>query len=333
MCINMDVKRYITLFKPPNYHCLSPQITVMSQTPKSFNASGTISSIATGDCRLHQQAVENSLQPNILSSLSSGKILFVNPAACTLLGYSQKELLTKNRKEILTMSDRSFKKRLKNRGSIEHLMVSAIKKNGNLVACEITSAVFTGPAGTEKAIITLYDMTQLLQEQKDSHNMEEKIVADNIHIARLRQKKIDTSKEKVVAGNILLAKSKQKRIDGRKEKIVAGNIRAAKAMQREIDVNKDKITEKNIVQALEASDKRLAAQKHEFITIASHELKTPITCLKAYVQLMQIELPAKNSVMSEMLTKANEQIDKLTGLTNNLLSTVHIEQGKLKGIL
>lgn len=302
----------------------------MPEVPKNFDTSEIIYGLDTSDCTLHEEAINNSLQPNILSSVSNGKIILANAAACTLLGYSEKELLTKRTAEILNIIDKNFKKRLKSGESIEHLMVSAIKKNGEMLACEITSAVFTDGDGIEKAIMTLYDMRQFLLDKKDSLKRKEKIVADNILVARLKQKKIDIGKEKIVAGNIRLAKVKQKKIDSMNEKIVAGNIAAAKVRQREIDINNEKIVEENIVQALEESDKRLAYQKQEFITVASHELKTPITCLKAYVQLMQIEVPVKNTVVSEILIKANEQIDKLAGLTENLLSTAHLEEGKIK---
>ena len=63
----------------------------------------------------------------------------------------------------------------------------------------------------------------------------EKIVADNIELAKSKQKKIDIIKEKIVADNIELAKSKQKEIDVENQLIVADNIIIAKSKQKEID--------------------------------------------------------------------------------------------------
>ena len=50
-------------------------------------------------------AFENSAQPNIISIISSGKIIVANRAACHLLGYSCKEFLTKNRSDIFDIKE------------------------------------------------------------------------------------------------------------------------------------------------------------------------------------------------------------------------------------
>ena len=65
---------------------------------------------ATSDDMLRHLAFDNSLQANIISTVSNGKIIMANHAACKLLGYSKKEILTKDRVTIFNMNERGFKK-------------------------------------------------------------------------------------------------------------------------------------------------------------------------------------------------------------------------------
>ncbi len=183
------------------------------------------------DDMLHRLAFDNSLQANIITMVGSGKIIAANSAACKLLGYSKKELLTKSRKTILDINENSFKKMLKQRtiGAHSKAYVKAIKKSGRFIPCEIKSALFMDTDGMEKAITTITDMSQSNQKQKNIDAIKERIVAYNIDLAKSKQKNIDTKKEKKVAHNIDLAKSKQKNIDSKKEKIVADNIILAQA--------------------------------------------------------------------------------------------------------
>jgi PAS domain S-box-containing protein len=75
----------------------------------------------------------------------------------------------------------------------------------------------------------------------------------------------------------------------------------------------------------------LSKQKDEFIGIASHELKTPVTSIKAYTQLLQHRFQKnEDSKSAEMLGKMNYQLDKLTSLIGDLLDVTKIEGGKLQ---
>lgn len=163
--------------------------------------------INTTDNTLREQAFDNSLQPNILSTVSNGRLALVNAAACKLLGYTAKELLTKSRFDIFDIREDSFKEMLRQRTAQGQstAFVTAKKKNGELFHCEISSAVFIDSAGVEKAITTLRDMSKGLLAQRNLDEKKEKKVADNIVLARAKQKNIDKKKDKMVAANIVLA--------------------------------------------------------------------------------------------------------------------------------
>jgi PAS domain S-box-containing protein len=76
--------------------------------------------------------------------------------------------------------------------------------------------------------------------------------------------------------------------------------------------------------------KQLERQKDEFISIASHELKTPVTSLKAYAQVLSKRMAKKGDMdAAKHLTKMDNQLDKLTNLIKDLLDVTKIEAGKL----
>lgn len=76
--------------------------------------------------------------------------------------------------------------------------------------------------------------------------------------------------------------------------------------------------------------KHLQSQKDEFLSIASHELKTPITSMKAYLQILSKMLEANgDQSFINFAAKANRQVNKLTTLINDLLDVTKIQAGKM----
>ncbi len=72
-------------------------------------------------------------------------------------------------------------------------------------------------------------------------------------------------------------------------------------------------------------------QKDYFIKMASHELKTPITSIKGYVQLLQsMYKDNENTFLTGSLDKLGNQINKLTNLIGELLDLSKIKSGHLE---
>ena len=77
--------------------------------------------------------------------------------------------------------------------------------------------------------------------------------------------------------------------------------------------------------------KRMEKQKEEFISIASHELKTPVTSVKAYAQILEDSfIKARDKRSAELLEKMNHQVDRLTALITDLLDFTRIQGEKLQ---
>ncbi len=78
------------------------------------------------------------------------------------------------------------------------------------------------------------------------------------------------------------------------------------------------------------NDKEEERKKLDFISIASHELKTPLTSLIAYIQLLQ----AKEGTLStekrmQYLHQSNEQATRMRGLIDGFLNVTQLNEGKL----
>jgi two-component system CheB/CheR fusion protein len=75
----------------------------------------------------------------------------------------------------------------------------------------------------------------------------------------------------------------------------------------------------------------LEKQKDDFMGIASHELKTPVTSIKAYAQILHEKFKKANDEASaSMLGRLDNQIDKLTNLINTLLDVARIQSGQME---
>lgn len=92
-----------------------------------------------------------------------------------------------------------------------------------------------------------------------------------------------------------------------------GRLKHAWGMQR--DVTERKLLEK---------------MKDDFIGIASHELRTPVSTIKTYVELLEDTAEEKGNTESlAMIRKLDNQVDRLTALIRDLLDATRINEGRL----
>lgn len=138
--------------------------------------------------QLYKKAFNSSLQANIIFVVSDGRIIAANSAACRLLRYSKKELLSRNRTDIFSISESSYKKMLRQRKAEGRVKaeVSLITKSGSSLPCQVTSVIFQDESGISNSIMSIMDLREGL----------------------LKQKKIDVASRKIVAGDIVIAQTK-----------------------------------------------------------------------------------------------------------------------------
>ncbi len=81
---------------------------------------------------------------------------------------------------------------------------------------------------------------------------------------------------------------------------------------------------------LEITDKKQEEiRKNDFTAMASHELKTPLTSIKAYIQILSNTARKFNdSFLSGSLTKVEVQLNKMTKMINDFLDLSRMESGR-----
>ena len=84
-----------------------------------------------------------------------------------------------------------------------------------------------------------------------------------------------------------------------------------------------------LAQAIERHS--LEARKDEFIGVASHELKTPVTSLKSYTQILKKRFRERQDLESiSFLARMEAQLNNLAQLVTDLLDVSKIQAGKLE---
>jgi excisionase family DNA binding protein len=112
-----------------------------------------------------------------------------------------------------------------------------------------------------------------------------------------------------------------------------------KAYALEVEVALRQRIEQQLRDALEAERAARAAaeaalnMRDEFLSVASHELKTPVTALSAYAQLALRRIQRQGQIepdrVEQTLTTITGQAERLTRLLNQLLDISRLESGKL----
>ena len=70
--------------------------------------------------------------------------------------------------------------------------------------------------------------------------------------------------------------------------------------------------------------------RNQFVSNASHELKTPLATMKILVESMIYQDDMPTELRQEFLTDINKEIDRLSSVVGDLLTLVHIDSHKLR---
>ncbi|MBX2904652.1 MAG: PAS domain S-box protein [Taibaiella sp.] len=109
-----------------------------------------------------------------------------------------------------------------------------------------------------------------------------------------------------------------------------GEIRWMSGFGRDVEWKDGRISRMTGVMYDITERKKLEQQKEEFIGIAGHELKTPVTSIKVYTEiLLDMLVEAQNYQGAALVQKLDTQVERLAMLIHDLLDTTKIDDGLL----
>jgi PAS domain S-box-containing protein len=315
-------------------------------------------------------AIVNSSDDAIVSKTLDGTIRSWNRGAEKIFGYTAKEAIGQNIRLIIPENRQSEEDdiiaRLKKGKRIDHFETVRRTKNGKLITVSISiSPVKNGKGEVIGASKIARDMTRHNDSERALRESEERLRIA-LDAGRIGVYDWDITNDKITWNEnvysihevkkgkaILTFKNYIERIhpDDRefvKVKIEEGLKKGEFACEFRIVTESGKskwVTTRAIVfygkdqkpqRMLGATSditkqKELEQEKNDFLSMASHELKTPITSMKMFVDLLYKELSKSDVEKPKYLaSRIKDQTNRLTELTNDLLDVSRIETGKLK---
>lgn len=295
---------------------------------------------------------------------ASGKFLMANPTMISMMGFSSFEELSKvnlNDEKIgPTYSRQEFYKMIEQEEEIKGFEANWIKKNGELMFVRENVGVVKDDDGNvlyyqgsaedltkhranEEALSMLATIIESSPDAIIVRDLEGKIIHWNYGAQNL----YGYSAKEILGKPILLLvpEGKEEEIAKNSKSVRSGltisnyeTVRVRKSGEL-VDVFVSVCPIRNskgeiiaiASNARDITEKKLYEKQREMlIAIASHELKTPITTIRAFTQVLQKHNKSlHNSQTSRYLSKMSQQIDKLTRLTRDLLDVIRIRGGKL----
>lgn len=290
--------------------------------------------------------------------------LDVNKAAINKYGYSKKEFLRMKIQDILVAQDipslMSFIKKIKNNSPRNFQQTgewSHVKKNGTIMLVQITrNSIFF--EGKNAILVSIHDITkrkiaeEKLQESEKKYRKLIEYANDPILLIDCDDEVIIDANKK--AENFL--ESNRKEIIGikhseihPKEKLAKHKKEIQEALKKghltyeskiktkkgkvvpvEISVNIIELNNRKIIQCIirdMTKHQQIDALKTEFISVASHELKTPITTIKLLISALRKK--SGKTANDKYYDSIENEINRLTDLINELLDLSRIESNKL----
>jgi len=266
------------------------------------------------DSRNTLEAVIRSAVDGLIIIDGGGIIQMVNKATTRLFGYAKEEMVGRNIKMLMPEPHRS-----QHDGYLEHhhqtgaekiigigREVEGMRKDGKRFPFRLG----VSRVETEKGVLftgVIHDLT----EQKAA---EQKIVRLN----RELEQKVEERTEKLTeVVNQLLQSNRQ----------LEQEIKERKTAEEALRKNEEELRK-----ALER-EKELSELKSRFVSMASHEFRTPLTTIASSTELVSLYTSSEQQPKREKhLKRIQSAVTNLTGILGDFLSLSKLEEGKIQNL-
>src|SRR6266568_584436 len=301
-------------------------ITLLQQKANSLEAEVAERKRAEEQLRIsenrYRRLFEESKDGILMVDPRTGKITDANPAMTELLGCTHEQLLAQELWQTGLFQDREATlealRELQEKQYLRYATLPLHTKDGRCREVEFVS--------------TLYQVDGYTVIQCNIHDITERRQAEEEHsrLAALVESSNDGIVGKTLDGIITSWNQAAERLFGYSASEAVGKpitiIIPPTLYQEEEDII-EKLGKGIRIQHYETVRRR----KDEFISMASHELKTPITALKGFTQLLHRRFKSRGDEESlHFLARIDTQLNKLTKLISDLLDISKMQVGKLE---
>lgn len=261
------------------------------------------------------QAIFNSAVDGIITINNRGIIEEVNTSTCRLFGYEKDELLGKNVNILMPFEhSRHHDHYIERYEETRQAKIIGIgrevegkKKNGDLFPFWL--------AVSEIKLDERVIYTGFIHDLSEIKNAENQLLSLN---EALEKKVIDRTNELEGVVNQLLALNKK--LEGEiSDRIKAQNLLLVRELELEESL---------------AKERELGELKSRFVSMASHEFRTPLATILSSVSLIGRYISEEQQAQREKhISKIKSSVTHLTGILNDFLSMNRLEEGKINSSL
>src|SRR5262245_43195358 len=117
---------------------------------------------------IYAQLLEHGLDAAFLTRPEDGAILYANPAACRLFGYTLDELRALGRSAVVDLADPRIREALAQRLATGHFqgVLPLRRKDGSRFVAALSSAVYTDRSGEQRTSMFVWDVTEPAQREE-----------------------------------------------------------------------------------------------------------------------------------------------------------------------
>jgi PAS domain S-box-containing protein len=246
-------------------------------------------------------SIWNHVNEGILISDKSGKIVLVNPRCASLFGYSEDEILAIGIDALIPEAARSRHKDHRERYN-ERPMNRSMGQHMTLYGLKKDSSIFPveislshyNSHGETFVIAFVIDVTERIKFQEDLQNMNKQLLTLNENLER-----------KVKERTLVLQEA-----------------------MNDLEKSQTELREGLV------KEKELHEMKSRFVTMASHEFRTPLTTILSSVSLISKYLrEEEQGHRDKHIQRIKNSVFSLTEILNDVLSLGKLDEGKVSAQL